>query len=205
MVGKTSIDYISFDLGGVLYLPGTPDQFFEYINGSNRIETADVAKAFNAGREAWDKGHITADKFWEMFNKELDTEFEREELEDILFLSSAIDTELAERIQGLRERGIGVCALTNLPREWLAFLEGHDQLSRFFDDVIASCYVGAVKPDGCMYNEVSMRAATAHTQIVHIDDVAEHVEGARAAGMHGIHYSNIKQLQEELAKLGVEF
>ena len=205
MVGEPDIDYISFDLGGVVYMPGTPDDFFAYIEGVKRIPAEDVTAAFMAGRDDWDTRIITAKQFWERFNKALDTNIPEDDLEDVLYMTSAMDTDLVERIQLLREQGVVVGALTNIPREWLDFLEEHDQLSKLFDEIVASCYVGVRKPNSLMYNELSTVAATHHQRIVHIDNQADEAEGARLAGMRGIHYLNLEQLQEELGKLGVDF
>ena len=72
-----------------------------------------------------------------------------------------------------------------------------------FDAVTLSYEVGAMKPDRRIYADALAKLALPPGACVFIDDLPENVEGARAAGLHGIHYTGPEALEAELHGLGV--
>jgi HAD superfamily hydrolase (TIGR01509 family) len=68
---------------------------------------------------------------------------------------------------------------------------------------VLSYEVGLMKPDRRIYELTLRRFGLTAAQTVFVDDVLANVEGARAAGLHGIHYQNPEQVRQELTKLGV--
>ena len=73
-----------------------------------------------------------------------------------------------------------------------------------FDAVTLSYEVGAMKPDPKIYADALAKLALPPEACVFIDDLPGNVEGARAAGMRGIHYTGPEALERELRGLGVQ-
>lgn len=73
-----------------------------------------------------------------------------------------------------------------------------------FDAVTLSYEVGAMKPDPRIYADAVAKLTLPPAACVFIDDLAENVEGARAAGMRGIHYTGPEALEIALRDLGLE-
>jgi len=77
-----------------------------------------------------------------------------------------------------------------------------DLLGRF-DALIMSHQVGAMKPAALFYERCHQAAGEPPENCIFIDDMPENVEGARAVGLHALHYRDIDTLTRELAALGV--
>ena len=67
-----------------------------------------------------------------------------------------------------------------------------------------SADVGLAKPDERIYALSARRLKLAPAECVFIDGLPRNVEGARAAGMHAVHFLvNEHNLETQLADLGV--
>jgi glucose-1-phosphatase len=73
-----------------------------------------------------------------------------------------------------------------------------------FDRLVLSYEVGHIKPSRAFYLACAEAACAEPSECVFIDDLLENVEGARAAGLVGLHYLSTEALLDELAGLGVE-
>jgi putative hydrolase of the HAD superfamily len=73
-----------------------------------------------------------------------------------------------------------------------------------FDHFIFSCDVGEMKPDRAFFVACMGAVASPAGSCVFIDDALANVQGARAAGMVGLHYRDTPTLIAELRSLGIE-
>jgi epoxide hydrolase-like predicted phosphatase len=113
-----------------------------------------------------------------------------------------LDTALIALIQSLRPR-YQTAILSNAwsdAREMFSRLFGLDQA---FDLLIISAEEGLTKPDPRIYQLTAERLGVQPAEAVFVDDFIENVQGARAVGMHAIHYQPGLDVRAELAKLGV--
>jgi 2-haloacid dehalogenase len=74
---------------------------------------------------------------------------------------------------------------------------------REVEGLVLSYEVGLLKPDPRIYEQALQRFGLRAERAVFIDDIPTNVDGARAAGLHGIHYQNPDQVRLELTKLGI--
>lgn len=74
----------------------------------------------------------------------------------------------------------------------------HQQLDGLFDTLILSCEVGVAKPDPRIYQEALRQLGVAPHEAVFIDDFPANVEGARALGLHAIHFRDTPSLKRAL-------
>ena len=63
---------------------------------------------------------------------------------------------------------------------------------------------GLVKPSAEIFKRHLERSGYSADQAVFIDDRESNCEGARAAGLHAIHFRNLNQLKKDLNELGVK-
>lgn len=77
----------------------------------------------------------------------------------------------------------------------------HQQLDGLFDAIILSCEVGAAKPDPRIYQEALRQLGVAPDEAVFIDDFPANVAGARALGLHAIHFRDTPSLKQALRAL----
>jgi putative hydrolase of the HAD superfamily len=121
--------------------------------------------------------------------------------EDIFWLNEPV----ARLIAALKSRGYTLIlgSNTNLMhavhfrRQFAATLDR-------FDALILSHEVGCLKPDARFYQACAAAAGAPAASCVFIDDIAENVEGARQAGLEGVHYVDDAGLITRLRELGVE-
>jgi glucose-1-phosphatase len=73
-----------------------------------------------------------------------------------------------------------------------------------FDRLVLSYEVGHIKPSSEFYLACAEAAGAEPGECVFIDDLLENVEGARAAGLVGLHYRSTEALLDELETLGVD-
>jgi FMN phosphatase YigB (HAD superfamily) len=74
---------------------------------------------------------------------------------------------------------------------------------KHFDGYVLSYLVNAMKPAAAFYQAAIASAGCAPERCLFIDDLAENVDGARAAGMDGIHFLGRIELEEELMARGL--
>jgi glucose-1-phosphatase len=73
-----------------------------------------------------------------------------------------------------------------------------------FDRLVLSYEVGHAKPSPAFYQACVQAADAPADACVFIDDLPVNVEGARAAGLVGLHYQDAATLRADLARLGVK-
>ncbi len=70
-----------------------------------------------------------------------------------------------------------------------------------FDATVFSAEEKMAKPDPQIYRLMLERLGVEAETAVFVDDFIENVEGARAVGMHAIHFRNSQQVRDELKEL----
>lgn len=73
--------------------------------------------------------------------------------------------------------------LTDSPR----FSPERRPISSYFDSMFLSCEMKLYKPDRAIYEEALRRDGMKAEETLFIDDSLKNVEGARLAGLHGLH------------------
>jgi len=105
-------------------------------------------------------------------------------------------------LEGLRESGVPVYAITNFSAEKFAVArEAFPFLTRF-DGIVVSGDENLVKPDAAIYRLLLDRYGLAASDCLFIDDVAANVEAARGVGMLGHHFRHADGLANELRSHG---
>lgn len=104
----------------------------------------------------------------------------------------------------LQAKGIPTHAITNWSAEtWPRGLTVQPRLAEAFGTLIVSGQEGVIKPDSRIFKLLCERANVAPEDCVFIDDGLHNVEGARAVGMDGIHFTSPALLEQNLIKRGL--
>lgn len=77
------------------------------------------------------------------------------------------------------------------------------ELRKYFSAFFSSCYLGVRKPDAAIYKLALSITQRAPTECVMIDDRPLNLECAKELGISTIAFTSTKQLEEDLARLGV--
>lgn len=106
-------------------------------------------------------------------------------------------------LEELAGRGHRLYALTNFSRETWPIARARFGFLDRFADVVVSGEVGLVKPDPRIYRLAIERCRLAPARTVFVDDLPANVEAARAAGLHGLHFTTPERLRTDLGALGL--
>lgn len=198
-------DAILFDVGGVLL-----------TNGWDHVERAIVLQQFHLDRtefearhpqpyDAWERDAITAKEYLDATVFYQPRAFSHEEFLDAICAQSKL----------LPDGGMGIlqelaasdkCILGVLNNEARATNEYRFKTFGIRQHVklaFSSCYLGLRKPGQAIYNRALDILGTPAERVLFIDDRAENVASAEAAGMEAILFTGADALRSELANLGV--
>ena len=104
----------------------------------------------------------------------------------------------------LRAQGTAVHGITNWSAEtWPEGVKAHPRLGEVFGTLVVSGEEGVMKPDARIFHILFQRAGIAPEDCVFIDDGLHNVEGARAVGMDGIHFTTPQALEIALTERGI--
>lgn len=103
-------------------------------------------------------------------------------------------------LRGLRERGVFVGMLSNMPPAW------ESQWRRMvpadlFDAVVVSHAVGSRKPEREIFDVAAKRAARSPADCVLIDDMHVNCTGAQAAGWKSVLFNDTETVAKEIDAL----
>lgn len=128
---------------------------------------------------AFERDELEEAAYWAMYDElglAVDpSEFHRVRIEGTTFLDG-----MAELLDDLAGRVVRATA-SNYPR-WVDDLADTLLVGRF-DEVVASCHLGARKPDVVFYERLLERLGCAPGEVLFVDDREVNVEAARAVGI----------------------
>jgi HAD superfamily hydrolase (TIGR01509 family) len=199
------IKTIFFDIGGVLLTNGWDESQRARTLPRFGLDLAEYNARHHEANESWERGLSTAheyfDKtvFYEPRNFTFDEIFSAVQQE-----SKVLHAESFEIVKALLASGkYQLCTLNNESRELNDYRIAAFGLKELFTVFVCSGYVNEMKPHANIYRSALELTQVAAEQSVFIDDREHNVQPARDLGMHGITFSDPKQLRAELAKLGV--
>ena len=114
-------------------------------------------------------------------------------------LGGAID-ESVTLLAELRQAGYRIAALTNWSAETFPVARERFPFLGWFEDIVISGVEGIAKPDPAMFALALQRTGFVAERTVFIDDNLPNIEGARAIGMHTVHFSSTAAVPRRTAR-----
>jgi epoxide hydrolase-like predicted phosphatase len=195
--------HIVFDIGGVLV------DWQPHLAWEERLGSAEAAHAFveRTGFRALNARADGGERFADLA-QEITDPGDRAQFADYVALYART---VPDAIQGtwdildrLKAMGTPVHAITNWSAEtWPEGLKVHPRLDDVFDTLVVSGREGVMKPDPRIFHLLCNRAGAAAEDCIFIDDGLHNVDGARAIGMDGIHFTSPEALETALMNRGV--
>ncbi len=114
-------------------------------------------------------------------------------------------SEVVELLKQLKEsKKYKLIALSNVNvSHWNYILAKNWKFLEYFDEFILSFQVHMTKPDPKIFKYAIEKANCKPKEIVFVDDGFNNVRSAKALGMIGIHYTNVKKLKKEFETLKI--
>ncbi|MFD1610519.1 HAD family hydrolase [Sphingomonas tabacisoli] len=110
---------------------------------------------------------------------------------------------MAELVAELDARGVPLFAITNFSGEFWEPFRKTETVFDHFRDVVVSGTERMVKPEPTIYELALKRFGMKAEELIFVDDRAENVAGAEAAGMRGHLFRDAETLRMELELLGL--
>jgi 2-haloacid dehalogenase len=196
---EPAIDAVIFDIGKVLldwdarrvYRPlGMSDveieAFFERVDFAGWNLEQDRGRSFADGIE------VLAEQF--PADRELITRYDTHWIDSI---AGPIHGTV-EILQSLVDQGVPVHAITNFSAEKYGGERERFPFLNQFGVTVVSGEEKLIKPDPAIYRTLLSKTGLQAERTVFIDDSPKNVEGARAVGMHAIHFTTPSDLREAL-------
>jgi glucose-1-phosphatase len=148
-------------------------------------------------------GQMTEGSMWQQVGAELGLDaaqlaaFRRD-----FWAGDALDDELVAHIRSLRPT-YQTAIISNFNDSLRHSLERTYPIADAFDLIVVSAEENVMKPDERIYHLTLERLGRQPQEAVFIDDSPANVEGARAAGMHALHYRAGMDVFAALEALGV--
>ena len=191
---------VILDYGGVLSLEPT-DEALARLHALCELDAEVFSEAWLEHRHGYDLGELTAADYWELVTG-------RRYAEDELARVVAADVDSWSRpnpamvawLLALKEAGLRVGILSNMPREhWLEFERRHDWLAAC-DHVTVSWERGAVKPDEAIYRHSVEGLGLPPAETLFVDDLEDNVAAARRVGLDAVLFRGVEELRADLAQ-----
>ena len=198
---KQKIDLVAFDLGNVLCtvdeisaakeLAAKINQRWEYVH---EIVFGQVAKL------RFERGEITFDDHAHDAIKTLRLDMSITELTEIYNSVIAPSENMFPIVSQIsKTHRIGLASNTSEPH-W-KYAQQFLPFTSLLDPVIVSYLVGTHKPEKEFYNRLVNESGVLADRILFIDDLETNVEGARKAGIIGLQFSTLENLETALISL----
>lgn len=170
---------IVFDLGGVVFArnpqtcPAELIDFFSFVR----------SKQMPSFWEEYDRGALTREEVTRILSQLKGRD--EAEVADLIDESIVRQEEIPatrDLIHDLKERGYRLYVLSNMSKEYIAYLR-EKPVYRYFDGEVVSCEQGTVKPEPQIFRILLDRYALDPAQTLFIDDRPANLETARTFGI----------------------
>jgi putative hydrolase of the HAD superfamily len=200
---RRKISALVFDLGGVLTRPQDPECVRDLMDALGLDGAVDVFKAaYFEPRNDYDRGTTDAEGYWRAVCARLGVALPAERLG---FLAKRdIDgwmqyrPAMIEALAALRPRVRSMALLSNINVEGAERLRTTFPALGLFDRLTLSCELGLMKPERAIFEDCLRGLGAESGESLFVDDTAENVHGARAAGLHALRFIDEEHFLAEL-------
>lgn len=205
-MSERNFSAIVFDLGNVLI----PFDYSKAINKLNQVETGlgnrfyDFFKSnYNLHRD-FERGKISEKEFIKkmlsIVNHKIDATTLCKYYADIFSLNEDVISLLP-----LLNKNYKLFLLSNTDSIHKKYGWEKYEFLKYFDDLILSFEVGAVKPEEKIYRSVEEASGFSSSEHFFIDDIQEYVDGAKNVGWDAVQFVNYQKLVNDLKERKISF
>jgi putative hydrolase of the HAD superfamily len=166
---------------------GLGDKFLTYLKSNYELHRKN------------ERGDITSGEFIRIMVRALDYKVSQEEFCNIYSKIFVVNEPLVSLLAELHKK-YTLILLSNTNKIHRDYGWGDFPFLKYFDKLILSYEVHAVKPEPEIYKAVEAFTKIPPEKHLFIDDIAEYAEAARKLGWDAIQYINFKILEMELIK-----
>jgi putative hydrolase of the HAD superfamily len=201
--GLPTIQAVILDYGQVLVRSPTAEEFGR-MAGVLNMGFEPFYALWEASRDPYDRGDLTAEEYWLSLAKQANTSVERKQIEILRQLEVELwlhsDPGMIDWLGRLHAGGIKTGLLSNMPWDLIKQVRTIPWMEHFTFKTF-SAEVRLIKPDPAIFEHTLQGLGVSAAQAVFVDDREPNVRAARALGIHAIQFRSITQLKDDLENL----
>ncbi len=205
---ECQIEVVLFDVGGVLLTNGWDHReraaVYDHF-GLTAAEKAEIEARHPAPYDAWERDAISPDAYLDEVVFFVPRRFTREEfyarMREVSQPIADSARRTLEELAASKRYGVGV--LNNESRLLHAYRMEAFGLGDLLQFQFSSCYLGLRKPEAAIYRRALDILGREGRRVLFIDDRAENVAAAQAAGMEAVQFTGESALRAVLADRGL--
>jgi len=204
---RRSPKFLYFDLGKVLvnFSIGQMCRQISEVSGAAAEQVRQVLFEDQLQKQ-YELGRIGGREFYEAFCQKTGTRPDYHALEAAASDIFVLNLPVVPLVAQLRQAGFPLGVLSNTCRShWEHCRRRFRILAEAFDVYALSFEIGACKPERVIFEAAAAQAGVAPEEIFFVDDYADNVAGARAAGLDAVQFTTAAALAEDLRRRGVRF
>jgi len=199
--------FLYFDLGKVL-VNFDVGQMYRQVGEVSGVDPVRVREVLFHGRlqKQHELGQTSTREFYEAFCRQTGTRPDYDELIRAASDIFEINVGILPVVSQLQETGQRLGVLSNTSCDhWEHCRRRFTIVAEPFPVHTLSYEIGAAKPDPLIFRAAARRAGVDPGEIFFVDDIAENVAGALAAGFDAVQYTSAPELVRELRRRGLRF
>jgi putative hydrolase of the HAD superfamily len=205
---KIKISAVLFDYGMVL--SNVPEDLaWRQLERVLDAEREAFQAAYWKYRDAYDRGALSAQMYWETVARDLEKPIDADVLHALIDADTNVWTQpnvaMMEWAASLNRAGIKTGILSNIGDAMEAGVLGRFPALAKFTHHTFSHRLGIAKPDAAIYRHAVEGLGVPVGEILFIDDRQENILAARAAGMVAVQYAGHGGFVEEMRRLGLDW
>ncbi|HEV2350061.1 MAG TPA: HAD family phosphatase [Terriglobia bacterium] len=186
-----------------------PPSAFEDLVGISGIPSAPLLESLWRFRLDYDRGTLDGPAYWRQIAMENGKSLSNLQISQLIEADIALwvhpSPVMLAWAHQLRLGGVQTSILSNMPRDFSAYLRTHARWLNDFDVKVFSGELGVVKPDTKIYQACLQGLAVPPESALFIDDMEANVAAARALGIKSIKFESIARLQQEVARFKLAY
>lgn len=199
-----AIHAVILDFGEVLSFPPPPETIGAMADLFH-LSPEKFREFYYAERNAYDRGAISAEQYWQAIAKDAGTQLSAEQLEwlrrtDIKMWSN-VNPVMLDWTARLRAQGVQTAVLSNMHADMVKSVREQDWISEFRCFVL-SAELGVAKPDSRIYQHSLDCLGVSANEAIFIDDKAQNTSAAEELGIAGICADSPSAISERLRAAG---
>jgi FMN phosphatase YigB (HAD superfamily) len=199
--------FLYFDLGKVL-VDFSYDQMLAQIGGVAGIDAETVRAVIFDGEllPQFESGRLSAAEFYEAFCTAIGSRPDFAALATAASAIFALNLPMLPLVSQLQQAGYRMGILSNTcVLHWDYCLGQYRIVAEGFSVHALSFRIGAVKPEAAIFHAAAELAGVRPEEIFYVDDMPQHVAGARSVGFDAVQYTTTTALADELRRRGVRW
>ena len=196
---------VLFDLGNVL-LFFSHERMYAQMGALLDLPPAEVHALLARDRFQWryEAGEVSTDEVMARLAALSRRPFTRDAMLEACSDIFTPNAAMLPVLRGLKSRGYRLVIVSNTNEAHMEWARPRYELFRYFDALIFSYDVRAMKPDRRFYAAAQKAAGCAPAACLFTDDLAENVAGAQAFGFDGVVFTGAEAFTAALAERGIQ-